>query len=181
VNSRTLRERQMLLMASVVFVIAFDYLLLVRPITQLFSKTIPALSSLKRDIQGLQEDKRNEKIIQKKLENLKTQAVEAKKRFIAPNEIPLFLEDLSKTAQGNGVKIISLKPVEKPKAADTSHYIPISIKINAVAATHAFGRFLAKLESGKIFIRVTDLKIAGGAQDPKKHDMELTIETYRQE
>jgi len=103
---------------------------------------------------------------------------EKEKMFVAPGEIPSLFENLSKLAQNSGLKIISLKPANSPEG-DSGNYQRIPIRISALAGTHELGKFLAELEGGGTFFRVTDLKIVANTSDIRRHSIDLSLEACR--
>ena len=72
-----------------------------------------------------------------------------------------------------------MKPIEAPSSAGTKLYFSVPVQIHATASTHELGNFLSKLETGPSFFKVTDLKITATTTDPRRHSVELMVETYR--
>ena len=177
-NSRNLREKTMIILFGAIAILVLDYAILIQPVTGVFFHTLPELSAAKQQLQVLKDDKKNKDGIKKNWEKQKAILAEKEKMFIAPNEIPALLEDLSKLAQSSSVKIISLKPTNSPEG-DSGSYQRIPIRINALAGTHELGRFLARLEGGTTFFRITDLKITANPLDIRRHSIDLALEAYR--
>ncbi len=173
-HSRTSNEKMLLVVFAALFVFGVDYFLWLRPVGAVFAETGPQLKSLKIELETLRDDKKNAAIIEKNWSELKGRLVEAEKRFIAPSEIPSLLEQLSVMARDSGVRLISLKPVA---AEGTGYYSRVPIRIQALAGTHAFGRFLEKLETSTTLFRIQDLRIAGNA-DEQRHVIDLSLEAY---
>ncbi len=178
-NERSPREKIMIVILAGSLALFLDYLILVRPIVRVFFDTMPRLASTKQDLHMLGEDRKNKELIEQNWKDMKELLTAANKSFVEPNEIPAFLENLSKLAQETEVKIMSLNPADAPKTAESGPYTRVPISLSAAAGTHAFGRFLAKLESQKPFIRVTDIKITANPMDMKRHQIELKVEAYR--
>ena len=178
-NTRNPREKKMVVAAAVMLFMTLDYFLLISPLADAFMKTGPKLAAMKRDLQGLREDKRNQGLIEENWERTKIKIAETEKSFVASNELPALLENLSQLAQDTHVRIVSLKPNESSaKAAKSKPYFSIPIEINASAGTHELGKFLSKLENGPIFFRIVDIKIAANPSDTKRHFIQLNLETY---
>ncbi len=178
-NSRNPREKKMFVAVAVMAIIAFDYLLLINPVIGLCMRTTPKLTATKSQLQELKDNQRNKVLIDRSWETTNKRLTAAERGFVASDELPALLENLSKLAQDSGVKIISLKPIENVSKADKERrYHSIPIAINASSGTHELGRLLSKLESGPTFFRVTDIKIAAESADIKRHSIQLDLETF---
>ena len=176
-NSRNTREKMMFIGLFGAGVLAMDYIVFIQPVAKMFVATIPELSAVKQDLHSMQDDFKNREQIEKSWAKAKESLTDKEKMFIAPNEIPALLENLSKLAQDSGVKILTLKP--ETSAPDGSNYQKVPIKISGLAGAHEFGRFLARLEGGVTFFRVTDVKIQNTQSDIHRHSIDLSIEAYR--
>lgn len=177
-NSRNSREKIMIVALVGVMVVALDYLLIVKPMIGVFVQITPKIGSEQAALNQLKDDKRNSVNIDAEWTNLKTKLSESDQRFVAPNAMPLLLESLSKSASDSGIRITSLKP-SVPSKAETPGFSRVPIRVNATGGGHELGRFLAKLESGKTFFKITNLKISGNEQEPKRHLIEIEAEAYR--
>ena len=180
-NSRTLREKQMIIVFGLVLVFFLDWFLVVQRFSAMFAEVSPKIGLLKEELKSLKEDQKNKVVITKKWEDVKRELAEKDKMFIAPDETPALLEDLSKLAQQSGVKITSLEPFDKKSGASKALYTPLPILMKASAGTHEFGAFLARLENGKTFFNVTDLRIASNPLNERKHSIELSMEAYKKD
>ena len=180
-NSRNPREKKMFVAVAAMAIIAFDYLLLINPVIGVCMRATPKLAAMKSQLQELKDNGRNEALIGQSWEAADGRLAAAERAFVASNELPTLLENLSKLAQDSDVKIISLKPIEAvSKTEKAKRYQSIPIEINSSSGTHELGRFLSKLESGPTFFRVTDIKIVAGSgsADIKRHSIQLNLETF---
>ncbi|HTL70431.1 MAG TPA: hypothetical protein VL404_03975 [Candidatus Eisenbacteria bacterium] len=179
INAMNAREKTMIIGFAALLVIALDYWVLIRPITQVFGTTLPELAGVESQAEGLRADKRNKDLIGRSWEETHQDLLKREKSFIAPDELPRLLENLSELAQNSGVKILTLIPVEiaPSAAAGDSRYRKAAIRLSAMAGTHEFGRFLANLEGGTTYFRVTNLSIKD-TPDLRRHQMELDLELY---
>ncbi len=102
------------------------------------------------------------------------------KKLPAQQEIPSFLENLSKMARDANITIIGIMPVTlKPqKEIRYQVYQEMPILISAKSGYHELGRFLNNLEDGPRFIKVVDINIKADTTAPKKQDVELMVYTY---
>ena len=180
INERSPQEKKMILVLGVCLILVADYWLVLNPLITSFTKVMPQLNQLKQDKKTLKEDKKNERIIKKDWQAVKEKVDAMEKSFISSDELPVLLENLSKLASESQVKIISLKPMEA-KNEKVGSYKKTPIKIEASAGTHAFGAFLAKLETGTAFYRVTNLTITGDVTGGSEHGENLDLEAYQKE
>jgi len=179
VNSRNLREKKMLVTVAAVAVIAFDYLLLINPVIGVCMRTAPKVATMQTQLQELKDNHRNKALIDQSWEATNKRLTEGERRFVASNELPALLENLSKLAQDSDVKIISLKPIETFSKTDKARrYNSVPIEINASSGTHELGRLLSKLESGPTFFRVTDIQITAESSNIKRHSIQLGLEAF---
>lgn len=175
-NERTAREKIMLMSLLVCFIVFLDYLLFIRPVQAVFADTLPRLGSLKQELHGLRQDKKNKEGIEKEWTEAKAKLQEAESRFIRWDELSIVLDKASEVAQSSGVKIISLVPVQSRKGDPPAGlYTPVPIIMNGMGGAHAIGKFLAKLETSRIFCRVMSVRIAENPSDARRHLFELQL------
>ena len=175
-ETREEKQKNAIVGAFFIAVLLADFFLLVQPVIQVFTGTIPELAVQKQRLSDLQEDIKNVDGIEKQWEDTRQKLAATEKQFIPKEEIPSLLESLSKLAQESKVRIVTLKPLEPADAG--SDLLRIPIYMSAVAGTHDLGRFLSLLEGGDTFFKVTDLRIAANALDDYRHTIELSIEAY---
>jgi Tfp pilus assembly protein PilO len=178
-NGRKTSEKVMFVILAAVIIIAIDYWILIRPVMKTFSETLPQIGTLESKLHELKSDQKNVKKIDEDWLNQNKILEQKEKMFIAPNELPALLENLSKLASDSGVKIISLNPIETTTVSPSGRYGLIPIKISGVAATHELGKFLSKLEGGNVYFRVVELNISENPVDLRRHLVNIQIETYR--
>ncbi len=179
VNARNLREKMMILAFAGALLFFADYFILVRPVFQVFQETLPELGTLQGERHGFKNDQKNKAFIEKTCAAAKDALAQRESGFIAPNEVPRLLENLSKLALDSGVKIISLQPIEtnkKAKKEEASRYSRIPIQVNAAAGAHELGKFLARLEGGQTYFRVMNMRIQANPADMRRHSIELDID-----
>ena len=180
-NSRNAREKYMLVGLVGVFLFVLDYFLWLAPVFNVYGEAAPKIAPLREELKSLKEDHKNKDGIQKKWEEAKRELAEKDKMFIAPDETPALLENLSKQAQRSGVKMTSLEPSDVAKGSFKGSYTPLPIQMKAAAGTHEFGALLSNLETGGTFFRVRDLRIASNPLNERKHVIELSMEAYKRE
>ena len=108
INARNPREKQMIIIFGILVIIFLDYWLLIRPVIKIFTQNFSQAETVELELRGLKEDKKNEMSIEKNWIATKQKLEDSESRFITPNEMPTFLENISKLALDSGVKGISL-------------------------------------------------------------------------
>lgn len=177
-NSRSSRDKTLLIGAGVCLALTADILLVIQPASSAFFKRQPELQALGAEFKELGQNGKNKGKIESDWKAAREQVMALDQRFALSNEAAA--EQLSKLAQESGVKISSLTPMEKSKSGPASgSYVQAPIKINASAGLHALGSFLAKVENSALFFRVTNLSIGENITDLKNHQIEMNIECYQ--
>ena len=95
------------------------------------------------------------------------------------DDISILLENLSQLASSTGIKIVSLKPAEITRMGKGALYSSAPIKMSALAGAYELGKFLVKLETNPVYFRVNGMRINENPGDPRKHFVELDIESFR--
>ncbi len=181
-NARNAREKYMLIGLIGVGLFVVDYFVWLSPVLQAYSAVAPKIAPLRDDLKQLREDRKNKDAIFSKWELAKKELTEKERLFVAADETPALLENLSRQAQKSGVRLTSLEPFDGQKAPTKgSSYTPLPIQIKAAAGTHEFGALLSSLETGSTFFRVKDLRIASNPLNERKHSIELSMEAYKRE
>ncbi len=182
-NARNAREKYMLIALIGVALFVVDYFVWLAPVLSAYSEAAPKIAPLREELKQLKEDHKNKDVLREKWETAKKELIEKDHMFIAADETPALLENLSKQAQKAGVRITSLEPSEgvKMSSAKASSYTPLPLQMKASAGAHEFGALLSTLETGSTFFRVKDLRIASNPLNERKHLIELSMEAYKRE
>ncbi len=179
VNRRSVREKLLILGFGGIMFLSLDYFLWLSPVIKTLSQTIPAYMAAETELQNMKDDKKNETDILKRLERIESELQIREKGIEAGSQIDTLLEWLSKQAAQSGVRITSLNPLDAGSGSRVGIYSSIPIAIQATAGTHELGAFLSSLETGETEFKVLDLKVGENAQNPKKHLIDMKVETYR--
>ena len=180
INERTPREKQMLLVLAIAAAFFLDYLILIRPVQDMFADTLPRLYAVKEEWRELKADKKNKEAIEKSWKEAEVRFQEEEKRFVTQDELSMLMDNYSKLASQSGVKLVSLKPIGLSKSQlGGGLYTPIPIESRALAGTHELGKFLSRLETNRTFFRVTNLRIMENPDDTKRHLVDLNVEVLR--
>ncbi len=132
--------------------------------------------------QSLEQTKSNlQRISQynQELANLRVKIESFNKKIKSRDEIPVALENLSRLASDNGVKIEQMMPDEARSEVvfnnAEGNFVAIPIVIGARSSYHDFGRFINKLEAAGIFLGITDFGIAANSADSNQHLIKLVL------
>lgn len=178
-SARSDREKIMVIALGVAAALFLDYWILVRPVAAIYAETLPKLQRLNAEKKELVSDWKNQDRIQERWTKTTLEVQAKEKRFVATNELPSLLENLSRLARESGVKILALRPIESQEQASGGRYQPAHVKISATAGAHELGSFLSKLENAQTFFAVKNLVIRSNTSDLKKHLIEVELLVYR--
>ena len=86
-------------------------------------------------------------------------------------------------ARSAGVKITKIIPVKRSRGdlkgnAHPDIYSQQRILINAQCGYHQLGTFIGELESAERFMEISDIKIEVGKLNPKRHKVQLVVNTF---
>lgn len=111
----------------------------------------------------------------------KNQVAEINRKVNSREDVPLVLENISRIANRNDVKIERIMPdtsSHKPVLQNnTGKYFSIPIIIEARSGYHDFARFLNQLEAEGVFLDIPQFTIATNRGDSRKHVIKLTLHT----
>jgi Tfp pilus assembly protein PilO len=94
-------------------------------------------------------------------------------------EVPMILENMSRIANKNNVRIEKLVPhpaIEVLLENDEGQYLSVPIFIAAKSSYHNFGRFLNQLEVDEIFLNIPSFKIERQGNESAFHTVELKLD-----
>ncbi|MBM3252927.1 MAG: hypothetical protein FJZ16_01580 [Candidatus Omnitrophica bacterium] len=118
-----------------------------------------------------------------KLNSLKTESQDLKKRLSDSKELPNLISEFSKIARDLDVKLISIKPLTKPSQIQEDNkmkkpYVSLPIEIEATSGFHQMGTFINELENLDIFIKLIGLDIEESEDSPFMHKVKFTLNTF---
>jgi Tfp pilus assembly protein PilO len=136
------------------------------------------LTTLDKNLKAMEEAKAKQSLsAQMKLSKVK--------KIILDSQVSALLEEISKTANANDVKILQIKPIREltasqqdPRFKAIGKLTPFYISLELSAGYHQFGKFLNDLENGQTFIACQDLTIASEPNLYVKQRINLTLRTY---
>lgn len=168
-----------LLGGVLLFVFLLDYFLLLKPLLGSLNKLSSQTAELQHNIQDAKTDIARVGQNRDQLEKIRNQVNEVKVKIRSAQEVPLILEDISRIASENGVKIDQLMPLKDQKVLlakqkDVEYYA-LPIMVQARSPYHELGRWLAQLESERVFYGVGSLSIMNNPKDTMRHQVQITL------
>jgi Tfp pilus assembly protein PilO len=137
------------------------------------------ISSLSQEIKTAKTEIARMPQYQAELKQLSEKLKKINRNVKTKEEIPVIMENLSRVANANGVRIEQIMPntaVTEPVLKNNDgQYFSIPIMIEAKSAYHDFGRFLNQLEREEGLLSMPSFAIAANPVDPLTHQVKLTI------
>jgi Tfp pilus assembly protein PilO len=180
-------KKKILLMYGVgILVIFIVYVMFfLKPSVALLINLLPKMQVRKADIKAVRNDLPLEERLLKKREYQRGKLGQYEKKLSREKEVPLLLENLSKTARSSRVKILSITPLKtasrsskKSAAEKQGVYQEVPIRITARSGYHELATFINRLEKDERYMLVTDLKIRSNRNNFKRHDIDFVVYAY---
>jgi|CXWL01.1.fsa_nt_gi Tfp pilus assembly protein PilO len=164
---------------ALLFVFLLNYFLLFRPLLGSLNKVNTQISELRSNLQDAKTDMARVGQNRDQLEKIRGQVNQVKVKIRSAQEVPLILEDISRIASAQGLKIDQLMPLKDQKVLlakqkDVEYYA-LPILVQARSPYHDLGRWLAQLEEEKIFYGIGSLSITANPKDTMRHQIQVTI------
>ena len=171
VNAADIKVRYGIFAGALLAVCAVDYFLILSFQLRSLAGSQEEIKTTSADVDRVSNDLQRIEQIKQGLVNSRSQLDAASQKVRGMQEVPLILEEISRTASASGVTIDQVKPLPESQevliSAPEGKYYALPIVIQARCGYHMFGRFLNTLESGNLFFSVRDLRMEAG-QDPAK-------------
>ena len=164
---------------AILVILLVDYVAVLQFQLKAFMSLNPKISTLSQDLKGIKDNIARMPQYEKEVKTLTEKIEKISKKVKPKGEMPLIIEDLSRVANKNGVKIDQIMPdpsAEKLllKNKDGSYY-STPVLIEARSGYHNFGRFLNQLEIEGLFMDTPELAIMSDPAGPTEHKMKLTL------
>jgi len=171
------KENKALLFQIILAVAILVFLILIIP--QLINSIAVSkeVSEKKKVLSDIEEGINNFQTFEHQLKILEDAYADFMGRLPPQKEFPVFLEGLSKLAKENNIKIIAMEPQEA-KDDPNLFYVKIPVFIDAYCGYHSLGKFINDVEYSNKFMKIDTVKIENDPQDPKMHQVLLTVATF---
>lgn len=163
-----------------VIIFVLDFFIIIAPLQlNAIQKTGTDRQSLQQSIERLKSDLTRIDQMKISLDKNRKELDVLNAKIRSVGEIPSILEDMSRLANEVGVKIDQITPQPDAQkilvSSDSGKYYLLPIVIQATSGYHMFGRFLNRLELGKLLFIVQTLTIENKVDDAKKHMITATL------
>lgn len=184
-NQPELNNKKTILMAFLVSAI-----ILYIDVNLVFKAQIKGFNKSGLEITRLTKDLDNLKIEAKKIRELESKQPLPKtglkaKRIISESQFSSLLQDISKSAINNQVRILQIKPSRKAASASQENksrvpdkFTPVLISLELSGGYHNLGKFINGLENLESFVKVQEIKIEPQENDPLNQKISLSLVTY---
>lgn len=176
------KHSKLILSIAAVLIIILDFFFIMGPQIRWLKSLNPKIKQLKTDIEQTNKDIALIAQLREQYRASNKDMAEIEKRVPLEEDIPVILENISTAANNAMIKISQIIPMKEEKEAilgtQTGKYYRIPISIEAQGGYHLFGKFLNVLENSEIFMSVNRLEITPSAKDYKRHNINLTINTF---
>ncbi|HEX5340600.1 MAG TPA: type 4a pilus biogenesis protein PilO [Gammaproteobacteria bacterium] len=177
-GSWPLYARILVLVGVFVAVIFAGYWFLIRDMRTQLADTAKKEITLKQEFEEKAARAANLDVYKKQLEEMTKSFGTMLRQLPGQTEIPNLLQDISQTAQVDGLKQDMFRPeneIRKDFYAEKPIYIVVE------GNYHAFGKFVSDVAALPRIVTVHDIDIKPQGKDPKGNDliMTMTAKTYR--
>ncbi|MCX5695130.1 MAG: type 4a pilus biogenesis protein PilO [Candidatus Omnitrophica bacterium] len=167
-----------LLVSAVVLYIDFSFILKFQ--LQGLKKSGAEITRLKKDLGNFKKDSKNMQDLKSRQDvSIGKQDIKVKK-IISENQFGALLQDISKLANNNDVRILQLKPSREAQGTVKSlgSLTPFFIMMDLSCGYHNLGKFINELENLRAFVGINSLKIDPFEDNYVKQRVSLTLYTY---
>ena len=179
INRADIKVRYGILGGILLAAFALDYFLLMGPQIRSLKRLGEAAKTASADVQRVSNDLQRIQQIKDGLNSSRAELEAMSLKVRSLQEVPVILEEISRTANQFNVKIEQVKPLPESQeiliSAPEGKYYALPIVIQAVCGYHMFGHFLNTLESGHLFFTLRDWHMEAGEQAGKGLLVQATL------
>ena len=155
-----------------------DYVFLMRPQFAALSKINPEIKIVSDQINKAKDDMAKLDSYRKDLQNMSSKFSEVKVSVRSKDEVPIILEHIAYIASETGVVIDQIMPdsLEQELLTENNQtkYFDLPIYLEARCGYHNLGRFLNRLDTEDISLRVGEFTVVA-TNDQRQHVIKLTL------
>ncbi len=180
--SKILEDKNKLILVSIVILIILyvDFSFGLKSQMRALGMLNPKIVRLRRDLKNLNADLNRMMRAQGKGEGGGSQI----RKLVSAGEIPWVIEEISRLANQQDVKLFQIKPSRSlakaksiPRFIPADRYSPVQIDLEISAGYHQLGRFLSELENHAVFLEIQELDIKQSQRCPFEHKIKLKLKT----
>jgi len=139
----------------------------------------PQIATLSNDIHTANTNIQKSPQYRTDLKFLKEKLNKVNLKIRSKEEVPLILENISRIANKNGLKIEKIIPqtaeADPILKNEDGQYFSVPIDIEAKSSYHDFARFINQLETEEIFLMIPEISILKNNDDMMHHSIVLLI------
>ena len=167
------------ILVVLILIVYLDYSFLMKGQMKAVSKVGPKVTKISKDLNELT---KNLLSIQGLKDKEAMMAGSKIKKVISQEQVPLLLEEISKVANEEGIKITQIKPsrdtaAKRDKSA-SGGLDALQVSLDLVCGYHNLGKFINDLENSQFFIQVQSVKITEKEKDSAIQSVGLVLRTY---
>ncbi len=179
INRADIKVRYGIFAGILLAAFALDCFLLMGPQIRSLKGLGEAIKTTSADVQRVSNDLQRIQQIKDGLNSSRTELEAMSLKVRSLQEVPVILEEISRTANQFHVKIDKVKPLPESQealiSAPEGKYYALPIVIQAVCGYHMFGHFLNTLESGHLFFILRDWHMEAGPEAGKGLLVQATL------
>jgi len=179
INRADIKVRYGILGGILLAAFALDYFLLMGPQIRSLKRLGEAAKTASADVQRVSNDLQRIQQIKDGLNSSRAELEAMSLKVRSLQEVPVILEEISRTANQFNVKIDQIKPLPESQEVlintPEEKYYALPIVIQARSGYHMFGHFLNTLESGHLFFTLRDWHMQAGPEAAKGLLVQATL------
>ncbi len=160
INRADIKVRYGIFAGILLAAFALDYFLLMGPQIRSLKGLEEAVKTASADVERVSNDLQRTRQLKDGLNSSRAELEAMSLKVRSLQEVPVILEEISRTANQFNVKIDQVKPLPESQetliSAPEGKYYALPIVIQARSGYHMFGHFLSTLESGHLFFTIRD-------------------------
>lgn len=173
-------EQKKILGVGIVMMLAlgwFYYKFFWRPWSQRIAEDRQKTLEVRIKIASAQQEAKHLEILEKEMEGLSSQTLDAEKRLPKTRDMPTVFDTMNRLAQRYKVQLGSFSA---GTVNARTYFIEIAYQISITGRYHDIGRFLASIATEERIYNVRDVSYAGGGgDDPAKLNVNFTLLAYQ--
>ncbi len=180
-----LDNKKLMLIALIsVIVLYIDFNFIFKAQIRGLVKSGTEVARLKKDLDNFKVDLKKMRDSESKQVISSQKSMPKVKSIISENQFSGLLQDISKTANNNDVRILQIKPSrmlvenQNSKAKPPANLTPFIINLDLSCGYHNLGKFINELENLPAFVSVRDIRIEPQDDNYVKQKINLTLITY---
>ena len=167
-----------LIIILIITILYLDFSFVLKSQLGALKSTVPKIKSLRQDLTNLNSD-----LIEMQTQRPEAGFTEAEiKRLASRTEVPWIIEEISRLANLQKIKIFYITPVRRLSTKKTSRGYSsdkhIIFDLELSGGYYQLHRFIEGLEEHPVFFEVVALDILGNSKDPFKHKINLKIKAH---